>query len=198
MKNRQISALRQINDERKVTSDEQKKNTRYSLAVCSRQYDEESRKAGKVNNAFFLLSCIPYYLRLRLVIHGVLLHYLIRLEYGLSSSTHHSSLFTYHFLLMSSAHGVRWVKQYGFISFPRPWDRSHSLAWKPTAKESARMEFRWMAAIAIWTILSGPIFNGKGGLYAPTPDRVTANAAKPTPALQPPPGQIRPRGQVSR
>jgi hypothetical protein len=54
------------------------------------------------------------------------------------------------------------------------------------------MEFRWVAAIAMWTILSGPIFNGKGGVYAPTPDHVSANAAKPTPALQPPPGQIRP------
>ena len=59
------------------------------------------------------------------------------------------------------------------------------------------MEFRWVAAIAMWTILSGPIFNGKGGLYAPTPDHVSANAGKPTPILQPPPGQIRPRGQDS-
>jgi hypothetical protein len=59
------------------------------------------------------------------------------------------------------------------------------------------MEFRWVAAIAMWTILSGPIFNGKGSLYAPTPDRVSAKAAKPTPALQPSPGQIRPSGQDS-
>jgi hypothetical protein len=33
------------------------------------------------------------------------------------------------------------------------------------------MEFRWVAAIALWTILSGPIFNGKGSLSAPSPDR---------------------------
>ena len=53
------------------------------------------------------------------------------------------------------------------------------------------MEFRWVAAIAMWTILSGPIFNGKGGLYAPTPERVSANAGKLTPILPPPPGQIK-------
>jgi hypothetical protein len=42
------------------------------------------------------------------------------------------------------------------------------------------MEFRWVAAIAMWTILSGPIFNGKGSLYAPSPHRASANAAKST------------------
>jgi hypothetical protein len=40
------------------------------------------------------------------------------------------------------------------------------------------MEFRWVAAIAVWTILSGPIFNGKGSLYAPSPDRASAKAVK--------------------
>src|SRR5260370_7123163 len=99
------------------------------------------RKAGKLNNAFFLFSCIPYCLRLRLLLHGFFIYYLNRLEYGLSSFTHHSSLFHSSLFLMSSAHGVRWVNQYGFISFPRPWDRSHSLAWKPTAKESAAWNF---------------------------------------------------------
>jgi hypothetical protein len=79
---------------------------------------------------------------------------------------------------MSFAHAVRWVNQYGFISFPHPWESRHLVAWKPTAKESARMEFRWVAAIALWTVLSGPIFNGKGGLYAPTPERVSANVEK--------------------
>jgi hypothetical protein len=29
------------------------------------------------------------------------------------------------------------------------------------------MEFRWVAAIALWTILSGPIFNGRGTLSTP-------------------------------
>jgi hypothetical protein len=42
------------------------------------------------------------------------------------------------------------------------------------------MEFRWVAAIALWTILSGPVFNGKGSLYAPSPDRASAHAGKPT------------------
>jgi hypothetical protein len=42
------------------------------------------------------------------------------------------------------------------------------------------MEFRWVAAIALWTVLSGPIFNGKGGLYAPTNERLSANAGKAT------------------
>ena len=44
------------------------------------------------------------------------------------------------------------------------------------------MEFRWVAAIAVWTILSGPIFNGKGSLYAPSPDRASAKAFKSTSA----------------
>ena len=42
------------------------------------------------------------------------------------------------------------------------------------------MEFRWVAAIALWTILSGPIFNGKGSLSAPSPDKALANVVKPT------------------
>jgi len=42
------------------------------------------------------------------------------------------------------------------------------------------MEFRWVAAIAVWTILSGPIFNGKGSLYAPSPDRASTKASKST------------------
>jgi hypothetical protein len=53
------------------------------------------------------------------------------------------------------------------------------------------MEFRWVAAIALWTVLSGPIFNGKGGLYAPTPERVSANAEKPAATFDTPPGKIR-------
>jgi len=42
------------------------------------------------------------------------------------------------------------------------------------------MEFRWVAAIALWTILSGPIFNGKSSHSAPSPDRASASAAKPS------------------
>jgi hypothetical protein len=56
------------------------------------------------------------------------------------------------------------------------------MAWKPTAKESANMEFRWVAAIALWTILSGPIFNGRGTLSTPNREKVSANVVKPTPA----------------
>jgi hypothetical protein len=41
------------------------------------------------------------------------------------------------------------------------------------------MEFRWVAAIALWTILSGPIFNGRGSLSAPPRERLSAQVAKP-------------------
>jgi hypothetical protein len=40
------------------------------------------------------------------------------------------------------------------------------------------MEFRWVAAIALWTILSGPIFNGRGTLSTPTRERLSANVVK--------------------
>jgi hypothetical protein len=48
------------------------------------------------------------------------------------------------------------------------------------------MEFRWVAAIALWTILSGPIFNGRGTPSAPSREKVSANVVKPaaTPASQ--------------
>jgi len=42
------------------------------------------------------------------------------------------------------------------------------------------MAFRWVAAIALWTILSGPIFNGKGSLSGPPRERVSAQVAKST------------------
>lgn len=40
------------------------------------------------------------------------------------------------------------------------------------------MEFRWVAAIALWTILSGPIFNGRGTSSAPSREKVSANVVK--------------------
>lgn len=46
------------------------------------------------------------------------------------------------------------------------------------------MEFRWVAAIALWTILSGPIFNGQGSLSAPPRERVSANAVKSSPVAK--------------
>jgi hypothetical protein len=45
-------------------------------------------------------------------------------------------------------------------------------------KESAYMEFRWVAAIALWTILSGPIFNGRGTSSTPPREKVSANVVK--------------------
>ena len=38
------------------------------------------------------------------------------------------------------------------------------------------MEFRWTAALAVWTILSGPVFSGYGSRPPPLrqPPRVTA------------------------
>jgi hypothetical protein len=45
-------------------------------------------------------------------------------------------------------------------------------------KESANMEFRWVAAIALWTILSGPIFNGKVSWSTPNRERASANIVK--------------------
>jgi hypothetical protein len=42
------------------------------------------------------------------------------------------------------------------------------------------MEFRWVAAIALWTILSGPIFNGQGSLSRQTREQVAANVVKST------------------
>jgi hypothetical protein len=46
------------------------------------------------------------------------------------------------------------------------------------------MEFRWVAAIALWTILSGPIFNGRGTSSTLTRERASANVVKPTAATQ--------------
>jgi len=44
------------------------------------------------------------------------------------------------------------------------------------------MEFRWVAAIALWTILSGPIFNGRGTSSTPPREKVSANVVKPSAA----------------
>jgi hypothetical protein len=36
-------------------------------------------------------------------------------------------------------------------------------AWRlPGRKEGAMIDFRWVAVIALWTMLSGPIFGPKG------------------------------------
>jgi hypothetical protein len=40
------------------------------------------------------------------------------------------------------------------------------------------MEFRWVAAIALWTFLSGPVFNGKGSLSAPAPQKASSLGSK--------------------
>jgi hypothetical protein len=42
------------------------------------------------------------------------------------------------------------------------------------------MEFRWVAAIALWTIFSGPIFNGKVSWSTPSRERASANIVKST------------------
>ncbi len=70
---------------------------------------------------------------------------------------------------MSSAHGVRWVNQYGFISFPRPWDRSHSLAWKPTAKESAAWNFAGWRPSPCGRSSPGRSSTAKAGCTRPLP-----------------------------
>jgi hypothetical protein len=44
------------------------------------------------------------------------------------------------------------------------------------------MEFRWVAAIALWTIFSGPIFNGKVSWSTPSRERASANIVKSSPA----------------
>ncbi len=44
------------------------------------------------------------------------------------------------------------------------------------------MEFRWVAAIALWTIFSGPIFNGKVSWSTPSRERASANIVKSTTA----------------
>jgi len=40
------------------------------------------------------------------------------------------------------------------------------------------MEFRWVAIIALWTILSGPIFNGRGISSPTTREKVAVNVIK--------------------
>jgi hypothetical protein len=45
-------------------------------------------------------------------------------------------------------------------------------------KESANMEFRWVAVIAVWSNLSGPIFNGKVSWSTPSRERASANSVK--------------------
>jgi len=40
------------------------------------------------------------------------------------------------------------------------------------------MEFRWVAAIALWTIFSGPIFNGKVSWSTSSRERASANIVK--------------------
>jgi hypothetical protein len=42
--------------------------------------------------------------------------------------------------------------------------------------ESNFMEFRWCAAIALWTILSGPIFHGGSNSARPLGGRPAVNA----------------------
>jgi hypothetical protein len=45
------------------------------------------------------------------------------------------------------------------------------------------MEFRGIAAVALWTLLSGPIFNGKGSVAPPSLERSKAGIVK-TSSLQ--------------
>ena len=40
------------------------------------------------------------------------------------------------------------------------------------------MEFRWIAAVALWTLLSGPVFNGKNSVSTPGPARSKARVVK--------------------
>jgi len=44
------------------------------------------------------------------------------------------------------------------------------------------MEFRWVAVIALWTIFSGPIFNGKVSWSTSSRERASANIVKSTTA----------------
>jgi hypothetical protein len=43
------------------------------------------------------------------------------------------------------------------------------------------MEFRWVALIALWTLLSGPIFSTPSGSSRPR-ERATVSAAQHTPS----------------
>jgi hypothetical protein len=45
-------------------------------------------------------------------------------------------------------------------------------AWEKVARGRWNMEFRWLALIALWTMLSGPIFAGPGAR--------TKNSTRPT------------------
>ena len=47
------------------------------------------------------------------------------------------------------------------------------------------MEFRWVAVIAVWTLLSGPVFSPSGGSSGPSV-KVAASSAAKTPAARTP------------
>ncbi|HEV3262583.1 MAG TPA: hypothetical protein VG013_37370 [Gemmataceae bacterium] len=47
------------------------------------------------------------------------------------------------------------------------------------------MEFRWAAALALWTILSGPVFSGLGSRSLPLEHSPRAAAANQQRAYQP-------------
>jgi hypothetical protein len=61
------------------------------------------------------------------------------------------------------------------------------------------MQFRWIALMALWTILSGPIFGGPSGAASrvkETPHTVSPAKpmpAKPTPAKPAPAGPVTPQ-----
>ncbi len=43
------------------------------------------------------------------------------------------------------------------------------------------MQFRWVAGVALWTLLSGPVFNGKSSVFTPSSGLSKPGLVKTTP-----------------